>query len=64
MTMTAAVLAAVLMTDTYNDRVNPGKFAVFVFFDFDPKPERRVFPTLARAKAACDCINEFASKAA
>jgi hypothetical protein len=55
---------AVLMTDRYNDFANPGKYAVMVFHPAILQPERRLFPSLARAKAACDCINELARAAA
>jgi hypothetical protein len=55
---------AVLMSDKYNTVRNPGKHAVLVFFPGGTEPERRLFPSLARAKGACDCINELERAAA
>lgn len=55
---------AVLMSDKYNAFANPGKYAVMVYFPGRAEPERRLFPSLTRAKCACDCINEMARAAA
>ena len=55
---------AVLMSDKYNAFANPGKYAVMVFHPAILQPERRLFPSLARAQGACDCINELAREAA
>lgn len=55
---------AVLMTEKFNAVRNPGKYAVLVFYPGGTEPERRLFPSLARAQGACDCINEMARAAA